>query len=179
MRKALYLIGQLSDNDVEWIVDHSQRRDVVAGTVLIREGHDIDTLIILLDGLLEVTGTTLGKQVVQLGAGEVVGEISLLDSRPPTATVTAVRKSVILAIPREDLQMKLRSDVAFAARFYRALAMFLAHRLRNMVQKLGYGKGQPLQEEVEYQDELSPEILDSVTLAGARFDRVLQKLLAH
>jgi len=179
MRKALYLIGQLSDNDVEWIVSHSERRIVSAGAVLIREGQDIDTLIILLDGQLEVTGSHLGKQAVQLGAGEVVGEISLLDSRPPTATVTATRNSVVLAIPRGELLLHLTSDVAFAARFYRALAMFLAHRLRNMTQKLGYGKDEPLKEDVEYQDELSPEILDRVTLAGARFDRVLQKLLAH
>ena len=58
------------------------------------------------------------------------------------------------------------------------MAVFLAHRLRNTYQRLGYGKDQPIDEQEQYEDELSPEILDSVHLAGSRFDRVLQRLLA-
>jgi bacteriocin-type transport-associated protein len=177
MRKVLFLLGQLSDADVEWLIDHGTKQRVAAGTVLIEQGRGIDALSILLHGTLAVSGTQLGDKPVRLNSGEIVGEVSLLDSRPPTATVTAVTDCVVLAISRDELLAKLDADVSFAARFYRALAMFLAHRLRNVYQRLGYGKGQPMDDGVEYQDELSAELLDSVHMAGSRFDRVLQRLL--
>ena len=89
MRKVLYLLGHLSDSDLEWMITRGSKRRVPAGTVLIQEGHGIDTLYVLLDGALEVTGPQIGDKPLRLKSGEVVGEVSLLDSRPPTATVTA------------------------------------------------------------------------------------------
>jgi bacteriocin-type transport-associated protein len=178
MRKALYLLGQLSDQDVEWLVVHGTKQRVPAAAVLIREGQPIDAVYILLDGVLEVSGTGTGGKPVRLGAGEVVGEMSFIDARPPSATVTAEGSTVVLAIPREELAAKLERDTAFAARFYRSLAVFLSQRLRDTVRGLGYGKGQPLREDVAYDDELDAHLLDSVHLAGSRFDRVRQRLLA-
>lgn len=176
MRKVLYILGQLSDTDVEWIVRSGRKRDVPAGTVLIQEGKQIDLLYIVLSGVLEVTGTYLKGHPVRLGSGEIVGEVSLLDSRPPIATVTAAENSVVLAIARSLLMDKLKVDTGFAAHFYRALAVLLAHRLRNTGQHLAFGKAKPIDEEVEYQDELSPELLDEVHIAGRRFEEILQRL---
>jgi CRP-like cAMP-binding protein len=178
MRKILFLLGELSDSDVEWLIENGTKQRVSAGTMLIERGGSIDMIYILLHGTLEVSGIQLGDQPILLHSGEVVGEISLLDSRPPTTNVSAATDVVVLALPQDVLYAKLGADVAFGSRFYRALAVFLAHRLRNTYQRLGYGKDQPLDEEEQYEDELSPELLDSVHLAGSRFDRVLQRLLA-
>jgi len=178
MRKILFLLGELSDADVEWLIENGSRQRVPAGTMLIERGGSIDMVYILLHGTLEVSGIQLGDQPILLHSGEVVGEISLLDSRPPTTNVSAATDAVVLALPQDVLYAKLDEDVAFGSRFYRALAVFLAYRLRNTYQRLGYGKDQPMDEEEQYEDELSPELLDSVHLAGSRFDRVLQRLLA-
>lgn len=178
MRKILFLLGELSDSDVEWLIDNGTKRQLRAGTTLIERGSNIGMMFILLDGTLEVSGIQLGDKPILLYSGEVVGEISLLDSRPPTTDVSAATDAVVLALPQDILLEKLDEDVAFAARFYRALAVFLAYRLRNTYQRLGYGKDEPMDEDEQYEDELSPELLDSVHLAGSRFDRVLQRLLA-
>lgn len=178
MRKIFYLLNRLTDSDLEWLIARGSKRIVAAGTVLIEQGRNIDTLYILLDGVLEVSGVDLGDKPIRLRSGDVVGEVSLLDSRPPTATVTAAEESILLAVPRSELLDKLEEDLEFAARFYRSLAVFLAQRLRNTYQRLGYGKDEVLDENVEYEDELSPEMLDSLHIAGARFDRVLQRLLS-
>jgi bacteriocin-type transport-associated protein len=177
MRKALYLLGQLSDADIEWMIAHGRRERLPAGTILIREGQPVNAIYIVLDGVLEVTGSSVGGRV-PLGCGEVVGEMSFIDSRPPGATVTVKADAVLLAIPRAGLSARLQRDPEFAARFYRSLAIFLSHRLRDTVQRLGYGKGQPLRQDVEYEDELDAHLLDNVHLAGSRFDRVRQRLLA-
>ena len=178
MRKILFLLGELSDDDVEWLIVKGDNLRLSAGEVLIERGVSIRTMYILLEGTLEVSGIQLGSQPILLHCGEVVGEVSLLDSRPPTTTVTAASDAVVLALPQDVLREKLDEDIEFASHFYRALAVFLAHRLRNTYQRLGYGKDQPMDEEEQYEDELSPELLDSVHLAGTRFDRVLQRLLA-
>src|SRR5262249_36111807 len=151
---------------------------VPAGTTLIQAGQPVSALYIVLDGTLAVTIPGLGEQqAARLGCGEVVGEMSFIDARPPSATVKALDNTIVLAIPRRELAAKLEQDAEFAARFYRSLALFLSHRLRSreqqMTRRAGGGPNQTTEE-----DELDPNLLDRVHLAGTRFEIVLQRLLA-
>lgn len=179
MRKVLYILGQLDDTGVEWLIENGNKEQVPAGKVLIREGQPISTLYIILDGLLSVTDAEVGgKELARLGAGEVVGEMSFIDASPAASTVTALQPSTVLAIPKTRLLAKLDRDLAFAVGFYKALAIFLAGRLRTVVGRLGYGDSprQSLAEGTRYADELDDNVLDNVHLAGERFDRLLRSL---
>ena len=180
MRKVLYILGQLDDQDVDWLSEAGERRQVNAGDILIQERKPCDEILIILDGTLSVTIEKLGE-VAQLNAGEIVGEMSLVDSRPPSATVTAAESSTVLSISKNMIQEKLEIDIGFAARFYHALAIFLSSRMRGTVQKLGYGSDDDsideLDEDVEAEDELDLNVLDNIHLDGARFDRMLKKLM--
>jgi CRP/FNR family transcriptional regulator, cyclic AMP receptor protein len=172
MRKALYVMGILNDEDVEWLASRGKRLGVQKGEVLIREGQPVDALFILLDGSLEVSA---GKQqVATLLSGEIVGEISFVDSNPPSATVTAAQFSHVLAIPRDVLRARLETDAWFASRFFRALAMFLADRLRATTARLGSGTADPNVN--RDQDEIDLDMMDSVSLAAVRFDKMLKRL---
>ena len=176
MRKVLFILSELADSDLDWIVANGEKRNCSAGTVLIEEGQPIEVLYVLLDGHLSVSLAALdGKQVARLSSGEILGELSYLDSRPPTATVTAIDDASVLSIPRSRLSAKLGEDTAFAARFYRALGVFLASRLRHSQQRLGYESGENVLD-VDHEDELDPELLNQVALAGARFDWMLKRL---
>jgi CRP/FNR family transcriptional regulator, cyclic AMP receptor protein len=177
MKKVFFLLGELVDEDIDWMISTGRREEVTAGTVLIQEGRPIDTLLILLEGTLSVSVSALeGKTIARLTSGAVVGEMSFADARPPSATVQAVENSLILAIPRDSLVAKLKEDEGFASRFYRAIAIFLSTRLRGTVRYLGYAKGQLLQGEDSSPEDLSPEMLDNVPLAKARFDWLLRRL---
>lgn len=141
MRKVLFFLGELTDQDIDWLITTGQRQEIPLATTLITEGKTVDTLYIVLDGELIVSTAAMGgKEVARLGSGEVVGEMSFVDSRPPSATVTADEEAVVFAIPRALLAEKLHQDDGFAARFYRALAAFLSSRLRTTVGQLGYEK---------------------------------------
>jgi CRP-like cAMP-binding protein len=177
MKKVLYLLDQFTDSDVEWLITHSSRERLASGQVLIREGQHADAVYILLDGILEVTNAELGKeQAIRLVCGEVVGEMSFIDGRPPSASVTAVTPAVVLAIPRTQIAARLAREPEFAARFYRSIALFLSHRLRDRVERMRQSKGQPRREE---EDELEMQLLDNIHLAGSRFDRVRQRLMGE
>jgi CRP/FNR family cyclic AMP-dependent transcriptional regulator len=179
MRKALFFLGVLNDSDLEWMIAAGTKQQLNPGEVLIEEGKFATSLYLVLDGVFSVIARTTGqREVARLRSGEIVGEMSYVDSRPPSATVQAAEPSSVLAIPRQILDGRLQLDVAFAARFYRAIAVLLSDRLRSTVGLLGYGPGQTLQDQASYADEIDTAVLDNISLAGARFDLLLRRLRA-
>ena len=171
MRKALYILGELHDTDIEWMAENGAKRHISEGTVLIREGEPVVALFILLDGRLVVSAGD-GTEIASLFPGEMVGEISFVDSRPPMASVIAAQDSRTLAIPRNILNARLERRPEFAARFYRALAVFLADRLRTTTGRLGYGNAP-----ADDVDELADDQMEKLGLAATRFDKMLKRLL--
>jgi CRP/FNR family transcriptional regulator, cyclic AMP receptor protein len=178
MRKVLYLFGQLNDDDVEWMIVTGRKRAVARGDVLIHQGVPIDALFILLEGRLAVLLGRQEREIARLNAGEIVGEMSFVDARPPSATVRGLEDSTVFAISKPVLTDKLARDLGFAARFYRALAIYLSTTVRERHRMLGYGSGAELAEDPEDDaDELDPNVLDTVSLAGDRFDRMVKQLM--
>ncbi|MBN3907036.1 MAG: cyclic nucleotide-binding domain-containing protein [Nostoc sp. NMS1] len=149
------LLKELTNSDIDWILATGQREEITAGTILIRQGTPVDALYILLDGALSVSvaqaddnpigrafaalegGELSGREVARLANGEVVGEMPFLASYQSSTTVKAARKSLVLMIPQQQLIQKLQEDVTFAAHFYRAIAVLLAHRLEQMINQIG------------------------------------------
>jgi hypothetical protein len=86
--------------------------------------------------------------------------------------VVIVEPAHVLHLDRAVLTGKLDTDPPFAARLYRAIAMFLSVRMRSTVQRLGYGKAT-----VSNEDEIDMALLDTVHIAGGRFDRMIKQLL--
>ena len=180
MRKSLYILGQLSELDIEWLATKGNKLQVAPGTTLIKENETVDALYIILEGAFSVSTEAIGtKELARLGSGEIVGEMSFVDTRPPSASVTAIEQSIVLAIPQLQLAEKMENDLGFSSRFHRALAIFLSYRLRDTVGQLGYGVATPVDEDAFDSDELDENILDNVHLAGANFDRILKKILTE
>ncbi len=161
MRKGLYILGDLEDRDLIWMSRNGSVRELHPGQVLIRAGHDVTELFFVTDGALEVT-TASGDSIASLSIGDVIGEMSFVEKRPPSASVTASGGARVLAIPRGAILAEFDSDSAFAARFYRALAVFLSDRLRAATSPDDAAAG-----------ELDEAILDNVHQAGDRFIRLV------
>lgn len=88
------------------------------GDVIIRENDRGETLYVLDEGLVEVTKALEGR-VIQLGfigQGEIFGEMSLIDEKPRSATVTAVERTVVRELHRKEFvhDLKTQPDVALA-----------------------------------------------------------------
>ncbi|HYZ26500.1 MAG TPA: cyclic nucleotide-binding domain-containing protein [Geminicoccaceae bacterium] len=178
MRKVLYILGQLDDADVEWMAEVGYRERVADGQVLIPEGQEIDAIYIVLEGEVTVDVAGLGE-IARLGCGEIVGEMSFVDARPPSATVAASGEGQVLRLDRGVLLDRLKTDDAFASRFYHAIAVFLADRLRETVVRLGYGEVERLSDAAEIRGELDDHALEHLHLAGGRFSRLLELLLGR
>jgi CRP/FNR family transcriptional regulator, cyclic AMP receptor protein len=198
MKKILFILGELSDRDMDWLLLVGRKEHLPAGRKLIQEGRAIDALYIVLSGILQVSVESAkpkdekkdekkddqddqkdDREISQLSSGEVVGEISFLDARPPLATVTALQDSLVFAIPREQLQRKLEEDSEFAAHFYRAIALFLADRMRNMLARLGYGHEYPSETHLQRVQDLSPIVVENLPRARTRLEQLVTRLRGY
>jgi len=174
MKKAILLLGELNNDDLNWMVLRGVRKNLHPGMILIEEGKLIDALYIILSGKLSVVIESLGnKELARLSSGEVVGEISFIDTRPPLATVKALEECVVLAIPRLHLTAKLQQDMGFSSRFYHAISLCLSDRLRGTVRRLGYGHDLEIPEPEE---EVNPSVQEHLELAKAKFNWLMQSV---
>ena len=169
MKRVLFLLGHLSDRDIEWMINNGHRENLTAGQRLINKGEEVDNLYIILSGNLSITGgTSEESEIAVIGPGEIVGEMSFIESRPPSVNVTATEDCSVYVIPRDLMNVKLDTDLAFKSGFYYSMALFLSDRLRKTTNQLGYGNP-------EEADLIDNNILDGVAQAGARFGKILQK----
>ncbi len=175
MNKALVILSELNDRDIDWMITHGNREKVTAHTILIHEGQPISALYIVLEGTLSVSVAAVGNQEIgKIGCGEVLGEMSFIDGRLPSATVKAVEDSVVLAIPRQKLAEKLDRDVLFALRFYRAVTKFLSSRLRNTVNRFSEEAKNP--SPTHSNSEVNSQFENSLESYLSRFDLIMKRL---
>ena len=162
MRKALYILGDLEDIDIIWMSRSGRRRALEPGEVLIQAGCEVTELYFVTEGSLLVTSRD-GQLLATLALGDAIGEMSFVEKRLPVASVTAADRAQVLAIPREMILAEFERDTAFAARFYRALAVFLSDRLRSVSAR-------------DEDGELDEIVLDNLHQAGGRFIRLVAML---
>jgi CRP/FNR family transcriptional regulator, cyclic AMP receptor protein len=95
-----------------------------AGKELATEGMGALAFHYILDGTATVSRD--GRELRTLGPGDYFGEISMIDGRPRSATVTAVEPLTTLAIPHQNFEVVVDEDPGFA----RHLLKTLCARLR-------------------------------------------------
>ncbi|MEM9089552.1 MAG: cyclic nucleotide-binding domain-containing protein [Cyanobacteria bacterium P01_F01_bin.53] len=160
------LLRELDNAEIDWLVTTGERLPLKVADALIQPGQALDFLYLLLEG--ELMARSLTNEVIQLTRGALIGEEWLFDSKPVVA-VTATSPAMVLAIPRADLTTKLRQDASFSAHFYKALALTLSERIRNLFEKselLRYRSGQMVKEALLVFGELHDSDIDWMMCTG-------------
>jgi len=83
-----------------------------AGETLFYEGDEGDALYIIEQGRVKITKLDAsGTELVlnEIGAGETVGELALIDRAPRSATVAAIAPTRLLRLGREDFLEEIRN----------------------------------------------------------------------
>jgi NTE family protein len=74
------------------------------GDVLVREGETADALYVVVTGRFAVTITGRREAISEIGPGQPIGEIAFLAGGARTATVTALRDSLVLRLRRTEFE---------------------------------------------------------------------------
>jgi CRP-like cAMP-binding protein len=108
-----FLLFQMLDGkERAELAAHARRRRYAAGEPIFHVGDTGDSMMAIVTGTVRITLPTQGGKDVILGdlpAGELVGEIALLDGGGRSADVTALTNVEVLVIDRRDALVFLRA----------------------------------------------------------------------
>jgi signal transduction histidine kinase len=114
--RRLPLFAGLPEADLEQLYRPAEPLTLQPGALLIEEGAPGDALFVLIDGELQVTKRSGGHDVkvaVRL-PGEVIGEMSLLDNSPRSASVRGLTESHLLKVSKSVFERTLSTSPAAA-----------------------------------------------------------------
>ena len=118
--RGIPMFATLPDDVLAHIAAHANHFDAPEGHVLIQPNQPGSGLLILTSGTANVE---IGPQTLECGAGECIGELSLLvDDLVHVARVRAATDVRGLAIRRDDFDGLLQSDPRIVLALLRALA---------------------------------------------------------
>jgi CRP-like cAMP-binding protein len=113
------------------LMDRARRVQIDPGQALFFAGDPGDGCYWVHEGLLKVhvvSHAGSDRILAILGAGTIVGELSMFDGAPRSASVTAIRPSQLSFVTRAHFEAMLQDH----PEVYRELAMILARRLRDI-----------------------------------------------
>jgi len=119
------IFADLNPSELEILATETKTRSLQRGDVLVREGDAAEDLFIVLTGRFAVTKEGRRDPIAEIGPEQPIGEIAFLTGGTRTATVTAMRDSVVLRLGREDFDLL----TAKCPSIWRTLANTLSQRL--------------------------------------------------
>ena len=129
------LFSKMRSNDLKFLALGSNRVTFHPGEVLLQQGELGETAFVVLSGEVDVLlkmGQSNETQLARLGRHELIGETSLLATRPRTASARAFTEVEALEIDKAVFLQIVRSDSNVAAYAARIAAERLADVLENM-----------------------------------------------
>jgi CRP/FNR family transcriptional regulator, cyclic AMP receptor protein len=121
---SIPLFSQLSGHQLRKILKSTSEDHYSQGDVIVREGGRSQSLFVILEGTATIARD--GETLARPGPGEFFGEVSMIDQRPRSATVTADTDMRCLVLRQEVLREIVMSDPHVAW----SLLQTLAGRLR-------------------------------------------------
>lgn len=135
-------LASFSLSDARYVLSYMRARRVNQDTVLIREGQQArsDFMLLILQGDVsiesEMPGTRESLMMNIVGAGHIIGEMSMFDDGPRAATCTAATELAVAVLSRTALKRLLVERPEVGVRFMLAMSKRLSDRLREANQKL-------------------------------------------
>jgi CRP/FNR family cyclic AMP-dependent transcriptional regulator len=114
------LFNGCTKKELEKIVRAGDEITMTAGTVIVDQGQTGREAFVVLEG--EVAVKRGGRKVVTLGPGAMVGELSLLDHGPRTATVVCETDCTLLVIDQRHFRAVLEDVPSLSMKLLSSLA---------------------------------------------------------
>jgi CRP-like cAMP-binding protein len=136
--KRVELFDGLTPQELESIAELCREEAYESGEVIAKQGDQGDKLYVICEGFVEVLlgGTPSDESprtVVNLGRGQIVGEMALVDHGPRSATVRAIAddETVVQAIQRDAFDALCERNHHLGYVVMRNMAADLSFKLRH------------------------------------------------
>jgi NTE family protein len=124
------LLGEIDPAAMGMLNRHLEWVEIAAGETLMQQGDFGDSMYLSISGRLRayvVDDDGVEHMVREMTRGQIIGEMSLYTDEPRSATVVAIRDSVLVRLGRSDFNSLLASNTQVSI----ALTRQIIHRLRS------------------------------------------------
>jgi CRP-like cAMP-binding protein len=130
-----WLLEGVPAHELQPLLGAAREMHLLAGDVLFREGDETDGLYLITSGMIRVSTTGEGGETLlaTVPAGDVLGEMGVLDGQSRSGTATAVEDTTAYFLPSEPFLDVLESSTAVCLR----VLVLLTNRLRASNGRLG------------------------------------------
>ena len=132
------LLADLQRPDVKILATYVRPCALAIGAKAFVEGERAGFLCLVTEGKLHVLkdGDAGSKKLAEIGPGYSVGEMSIIDGMPNSATVVAAQSTTVLVLTRDDLHRIVEEHPRLAATLVWKLGQVVSQRLRQTSGKL-------------------------------------------
>jgi CRP/FNR family cyclic AMP-dependent transcriptional regulator len=132
LQNAQNRLEYLTPNDWALLIDRAKEVILQKDEILIQKGKQPNMVYLLVKGTARIEAD-FNARIAQIGPGQISGEMAFLENNVASATVTAEEELKAYAIEWSALADLFEMFPHMASRFYRSLAVILAHRLRDQI----------------------------------------------
>jgi CRP-like cAMP-binding protein len=128
------IFSELDDGEIDELAKYLTEYSADAGVEITREGDTEGFMCILVKGRLEVlkhmTVQEDSKRLAIIRPGRTIGEMTLLDGLPHSATVVTSGDSVFFILTKNMFDKMNMENMALALKIFRIIAKLVSLRLR-------------------------------------------------
>ena len=167
------LVRYLNEEEYVTLLDDTLPISAEPGDVIFFKGAPSNSLVLVVEGELEVFEESRGKMMVlnTIPPGSVVGEVGFLDGRPRTRHVRARTTADLRKITREGFLELLNLEPVLFAKLMVAMSELLAARYRGVVEEL-----EPVRALAASLRDIQAKSPDAVTTTGRQTLEALERL---
>ena len=129
VRESFFFRG-MTPHQIDTLLSLAQEKRFIGGETIVRQFDQAKDILIIMSGEVRVKGFQ-GEDLALLGPGSVLGEISLVDNSPRSATVISKGDTTVAVIPTSKMADYMEQDPSLKASVYENLSRLLCSRLRN------------------------------------------------
>ncbi len=133
------MFAGLNAEELEILKNHIELFEIEQGATLFEEGDQGDYVCFVVNGRLDVTKRTItGEDFVlnTLARGQSVGELSIIDKRPRSATVRAKTEATLFTLKRSEFEVIMKEYSAISIKILKGLSLLLSKKLRQTSSRL-------------------------------------------
>jgi len=128
MLDRIPLLQALEFSEIEQLAGHCSAYKASKGTVIFREGDKSNFMCLLTDGYVALMRG--GKQLATVREGKTMGEMSMIDGNPYSATAISAVEARFILITRKQFESLASDSPKVAFKLLSAISKLLSIRLR-------------------------------------------------
>jgi CRP/FNR family transcriptional regulator, cyclic AMP receptor protein len=169
------ILAGMSGESLLNLAEYGDYFTVRAGEEVITEGRPQDRLYILVTGSLEILASVSGSQIklADVESGECIGELSVLEPGPASATVLATADSVLWSMDGDALHNYISEHPGGGGVFLMGMAQILSVRLHEANRRIAESNVAPA-----YVPARTEEVITAPTPSQLGFFEKIKKSLS-